>query len=412
MTQKKILISAIFFIASFSFILAATPARSQTPSTYFGMNTGRLPASQPWPSVPLGTIRLWDTGTTWNDVEPSRNEYDWTNLDHYLSVAEAHNADVLYTLGGTAEWASSNASTGCRLSPGSCYAPANIQDWDNYVSAVVAHAGSKIKYWEIWNEANLAPYWSGSMPSLVLLAEHAYRIIKAANPNAKVLSPSSSGAAVIVEAFLNSYFAAGGTPFTDIVAFHGYVGSIPEGIVYLETKIRLAMTAHGIASAPIWDTEGGWGQDSTLTNVAERPGYMAREILLQNSSGVARIYWYEWNSATWGTLWTPSGIQPSGVAYGQLYHWMEGATMANACVMAADSTWTCTLTRPGGVESLAIWNAAGTKNYTPASNYKSYMDLAGKSHSINGTVSIGYTPILLVASAPPAAPTGLVAVIH
>lgn len=407
MNRKTILLWTILGLVG-----VAPASWSQTPPTFFGMNTGRVTASQPWPSVPLGTIRLWNTGTTWNDLEPSRNVYDWTNLDYYIGLAEAHNADLLYTFGGTAQWAAAGSSSQCKFNSGSCYPPTNIQDWDNFVTALVAHSAGRIKHWEMWNEANLPPYWTGDIPTLVLLAQHAYRIIKAADPNSQVLCPSSSGAALIVEDFLNSYLQAGGSSVTDIVAFHGYVGHIPEGILYWETKLRLAMTANGLAGAPLWDTEGGWGPDTTLTNPGEKPGYLAREILLQGSSGVARVYWYEWNSPDrWGTLWTSSGITPSGVAYGEVYRWMEGATINNSCVLASDSTWTCRLTRPGGYQAMAIWNTATTKSYAPASEYKSYLDLAGNAHAVNGAVEIGYTPILLVSSIAPAAPTSLKAAI-
>jgi polysaccharide biosynthesis protein PslG len=408
MTRKQILLLAIVMALS-----VGSSAWGQTPATFFGMNTGRLPSTQPWPSVQFGSIRLWDTGTTWNDLEPTKNVYDWTTLDQYLALAETNHDDVLYTFGGTAQWAAAGTGSQCVYNTGSCYPPANIQDWDQFVSAVVAHSAGKIKYWEIWNEANLPGFYSGDTATLVLLAQHAYQIIKAANPNYVVLCPSSSGAALLVEAYLNTYFAAGGAAYTDAVAFHGYVGSIPEGILYLETKIQLAMAANGLAGKPLWDTEGGWGLDTTLTNPDLGPGYMAKEYLLQASSGVARAYWYEWNSPTWGTLWTTTGgIQPSGVAYGELYKWIEGATMNNSCVMATNSTWTCTLTRPGGYQALAVWNQATTMSYTPASEYKFYNDLAGNTHPITGAVTIGYTPILLVPSVGPLAPTGLSAIAH
>ncbi len=47
---------------------ASTVARGQTPPSFFGMDihSGVL-AGQPWPTVSLCSIRLRDTGTTWND---------------------------------------------------------------------------------------------------------------------------------------------------------------------------------------------------------------------------------------------------------------------------------------------------------------------------------------------------------
>jgi polysaccharide biosynthesis protein PslG len=391
-------------------VIIICPVHSQTPPTFFGMDIhpGVL-NSQPWPSVPMGSIRLWDAHTTWNDLEPSKGVYAWPNLDGYLALAQANNVDVLYTFGGTAEWAASGSGSQCGYGPGSCYPPSNLQDWDDFVTAVVAHSAGKIKYWELWNEANLPEFWTGDVPTMVEMAQHAYAIIKAANPTAVVLSPSSTGAAIDVGTFLNKYFVAGGLPYTDAVAFHGYPSynhpSAPEGVVDFVAAVKASMAANGIAGKPIWDTEASWGLNTNLTNPTNNAGYLAREFLVQWSSGVSRFYWYAWNNTAVGTLWTSDGVQPAGVAYGQLYNWMVGATMSSPCTMASDSTWTCTFTRPGGYQALAIWNSATTSNYAPASQYKQYLDLGGNKSPVNGTVTIGYNPVLLLSATPPAPPT-------
>ena len=410
-TRKLIFLWAIFCFLSF-----VPSARSQIPATSFGMHiqSGVL-SSQPWPSVPIGGMRLWDTDTTWYELEPSKGIYNWSTLDGYLSLAQAHNIDVLYTFGGTPLWGASGSSPNCGyapVNPGSCYPPTNIQDWDNFVTALVVHSAGKIKYWEVWNEANLSEYWTGDVPTLATLAQHAYKIIKAANPNAVVLSPSSTGAATDIGNFLNTYFSSGGLPYSDGVAFHGYVNyngpSAPEGVLDLLTAVKISMASFGIAGKPIWDTEGSWGLDINLPNSVNQQGYLARQFLVQLSAGVSRFYWYAWNDTATGTLWTTSsGIQPAAVAYGQVYNWIVGATISNPCTMASNSTWTCTLTRSGGYQAVAIWNSAATTSYTPATQYKQYRDLAGHTNSVNGSVAIGYNPILLVSSAPVAPPTNV-----
>src|SRR6267154_4606149 len=185
-TSKLILFWSIFWFSPF-----VSSTWSQTPATFFGthIHSGVL-GSQPWPPVPMGSIRLWDTYTTWNDLEPSKGVYAWSNFDGYLALAHAHNVDVLYTFGGTAEWAATGSSANCAYGPGSCFPPSNIQDWDDFVTAVVTHAAGKIKYWELWNEPNLKEFWAGDVSTLVMMAQHAYKIIKAAQPSAIILSPA------------------------------------------------------------------------------------------------------------------------------------------------------------------------------------------------------------------------------
>lgn len=48
-----------------------------------------------------GTVRLWDTSTSWNKIERSRGSYTWGALDRAVGAAEAAGQEVLLVLGGT-----------------------------------------------------------------------------------------------------------------------------------------------------------------------------------------------------------------------------------------------------------------------------------------------------------------------
>ena len=60
------------------------------------------------------------------------------------------------------------------------------------MSAVVNRYGSRIGGYELWNEANLPTFWQGSIEKLYEMAASASSIIKAANPAAIVLAPSTT----------------------------------------------------------------------------------------------------------------------------------------------------------------------------------------------------------------------------
>ena len=77
-------------------------AQSVVPAEYFGMH---LLKSQQWPSVPFGSLRLWDTDTRWQQMNPANGVFDFSSLDAYLLLANAHRvADVVLVLGGTPNW--------------------------------------------------------------------------------------------------------------------------------------------------------------------------------------------------------------------------------------------------------------------------------------------------------------------
>ena len=122
-----------------------------------------------WPSVPLAGIRLWSTGTYWQNLNPAPGAYDFTTFDQFLNAARAHNVDVLYTFGEVPAWASSNPNLVCGTSgapPGSCAPPNDLnsdgtgpnQHWKDFVTAVVSHAAGQIRYWEVWNEPTVSGY--------------------------------------------------------------------------------------------------------------------------------------------------------------------------------------------------------------------------------------------------------------
>ena len=368
----------------------------------------------PWPSVSFGSMRLWDTYTTWNDLNPSAGNFNWPALDRWLDAAQQHGVDVIYTFGATPTWASSNPTGKCDYNPGACYPPANMQDWDNFVRAVATHAVGRIKYWEMWNEANQHGYWSGSIPALVTMTQHASAIIKSVAPKAMIFTPSAVGGDVDTSTFLDKFFAAGGGAPVDAVAFHGYVNSIPaipESVNQIVDAVQDVMAAHGQSGKPLWDTEGSWGPSDHLTGDDARMAFVARHYILQWSKGVQRFYWYAWNDKSYGTLFKSGTgtLEKAGMAYAQVERWLVGANLTAPCSASKESTWTCNLTLAGGAGGQIVWNAGvnipATIPFTPASNFAQYTDLDGKITQLSGgPIQIGAKPILLTVGPAPHAP--------
>src|SRR4051812_32441088 len=148
------------------------------------------------------------------------------------------------------------------------------------------------------------------MPTLVTMAQHAYQIIKAAQPDAVVLTPSATWTTTSPAQWFSQYFAAGGGRYAGAISFHGYVGQIPEGIVSDLQNIRAAAGQYSLSNKPIWDTEASWGIDANLSDSTAQANFLARFYILHVSQGVQRFYWYAWDgsdggktpaSESWGT---------------------------------------------------------------------------------------------------------------
>ena len=328
-------------------LLVACAVAGQVPRTYFGM--GFNMASTPWQVSP-GTIRLWDTGTSWVSLNPALGSYNWAPLDTWLNLANQKHVDVLYTFGRTPQWASSNPSdTYCHYGPGQCDPPSNIGYWNDFVTAIIqhvqnwntAHSASVKVYWETWNEPN-APTWAGTTAQMVTLAHNLYNIVHSLDPAAVVLTPCPQG--FHAYQWMQSYFAAGGGAYADVIAFHGYMGSTngianpAEWIVTDVANMRSVMAAAGQGSKPLWNTEYAWdsGDNTALPNADDQAAFLAKTYILQWSLGLSRVYWYMYENQSYGTLWdSTNGLHKAGTAFNTVSSWLSGATLEAPCQAAA-----------------------------------------------------------------------------
>jgi hypothetical protein len=356
-----------------------------------------------WPAVPFGALGK-GTMVTWPYVEPAKGQFNWARLDRFVASASAHGVGILYSFGGVPAWASEDRAS-CHLQYVlSCSgAVANMQDWQDFVTALITRYKGRIGIYELWNEPQ--NFFTGTPSQLSALTQKEHDVIRSIDPAATILSPSIVAYGY---AYLASYFAAGGTTDIDGVAMHSYPNpnnDIAETVTgSMTTTVRTLMSRYGISGKPLWDTEGSWGDTSSgaTTDPDLQAAFVARAYLLHWSMGFSRFYWYAWDNTTWGYLRNSAG-RPSeaGIAYGQVYNWMVGAMMARPCSFDGASeyhaVYTCDLTRTGGHDAAAVWNTDGNSTYTAPSQFTRYLDLAGLSHPIpsNHKLPIGLKPILL-----------------
>lgn len=397
-------------------------------SNSFSQPTGSIPGSffglavtfyGNWPSVPFGAVA--GTGIKWPSIEPTNGTYNWTTLDKWVSVANSHNVPFEWGSNQAPPWAVSDQSSCNNFTGGQGGCSADVTDltgWENFVNALTERYNGKnghgfISVYELYIEPE--SFFTGDIANLVAQTNALYKAVKANSPTAQVVGMGVTYPSTYYAPgnFMDKYWAAGGVKTLNAVCFHGYAhhtSDVPEIVNTYVPYIKAAMARNGIASTtPIWDTESSWGdiEESgwNVTNPAEQAGWVARAYLLHWSNGVTLFNWFAWDGYPWGALWYPtppptglkSGIDEAGVAYGQVYSWMVGATMTAPCSVSGTNgtTWTCGLTKPGSSETLAVWDTAGNLSYTPASQYKQYKDLAGNTHTISGSMTIGIEPVLL-----------------
>lgn len=328
-----------------------------------------------WPTVPFGSLRLWDNQTTWSQVEPARGTYDWTKLDAAVANAQAHGLnDILYVLAGTPSWATDNPGSGgvAGVLNGAAGMPKDIGDWDDWVRAVATRYKGKITAYQVWNEANLQTFSTGTAAQMGKLTKHAYDIIKSVDPNATVVA-ASTGTRLggPFKKFYPAYLAqlkSQGWP-VDVFTAHTYPASkgTPVDRAALAKQWVAMLQAAGAPNKPLWDTENNFGlagpgplnPDQDINGV-KAANWTARTYLDSLRLGISRTYWY-----AWGPFNDLVGIQlnagsPGAKAYTTLQDWIVGATF-NGCT--GGNKVTCTFTKDGKKQQV-VWAEKGSAKFS------------------------------------------------
>jgi len=341
-------------------VKAPTASLVGTPvsATLFGMSVADVQKGA-WPTIPFGSLRLWDNGTTWGQIEKTQNVFDWTALDTAVATAEKNGLhDILMVLAGTPAWASDTPSSGglAGVLPGAAGMPKDIADWDDWVRQVATRYKGRITAYQPWNEANLTTFSTGTPAKMAELTKHAYDIVKGIDANALLVAPSTgTRLGGPFKRFYPAYLkelAKLNWP-VDVFSAHTYPASLgtPVDRAALAQLWQEILKAAGAPPKPLWDTENNFGlagpgpanpdQDIDDSRAGE---WAARAYLDALRLGISRVYWYRW-----GPNDDLVGIQmntgsAAAVAVKTLQDWIVGATF-NGC--RGGVRMKCTFTKAG-----------------------------------------------------------------
>lgn len=388
--EKICLVRAIAYglalLAGFSNVGFADPYQEATAGrepivdlSYFGthfhrlvLNPGEKNLQTLWPVSQIGAIRLWDSGTWWAGIAPKPGQWEYSRMDTYVYQANAHKAEVLYTLGGgTPRWASARPDEKCSYGLGCAAEPVKMAHWEEYVRRVVQRYRGRIKAYELWNEPNFsdiprdknAPgFYTGSVANMVEMARIARKVIDE-NDSAAVLStPGFVNGSDRLEMFL----AAGGKKYVQAVAYHFYSGDA-EHFTRQLLEVRAIMKRQGIEKLPLWNTETGvnvLGPGDPPSGIAvhsqrESAEKLAQYLILGAAAGIERFYHYAWDTPHGGMLADNGERLPNMDSYEKVQAWLIGARMLG-CKKVMSHGVICEGERAGARFAIAWSDSAGS----------------------------------------------------
>lgn len=338
-----------------------------------------------------GTVRLWDSGTSWAILNTGTNSYSWTNLDTWLDMIAQHQPTaVIFTFGHVPCFITSipcnpngKGGSGTYWSPGP---PTDLnangsKTFTAFVTALTQHCSPAghcvkdyIKYWEMWNEPNLTHYWSGTVNQLYDMFRPIVPIIRNNVPSAIVATPPICGGDT---AYMSSWLSLENTNgrLSDYYSIHSYLsGYEPETRINMIARMVQTKNNAGWTTTPWMNSESNFSPttDVCTSSAEDCHGQLVRWHFLQyayqgGAGGAFHVGWYNWPSISSGGYDT---------YYYTMMQWLVGSTFTASC-SSSGTVWSCPLTESNGHSALIVWDSNGTSRYTPATQYVDYKEFNG-----------------------------------
>jgi polysaccharide biosynthesis protein PslG len=259
------------------------------------------------------------------------DSYNWTPLDTAVSAIQRAGLTADLIIDQCPPWAAASGAQGQFAQPASPTA------FGNWAAAVATrYYGKGASYFEIWNEPNIAAFWSPAPDPAAYTADlkAAYTAIKAVAPSAVVITAGLAPAADSSDSyddvtFVQDMYADGAQGYFDAIGDHPYtypftpdnvlLGSAWSEMSQTSPSLRSLMVAHGDSAKKIWITEYGAPTSGTEHNVsdAEQSDEMVQAISQAKQLGwIGSVYIYTWEDGGdgFGLLTSDGGQKPAYAA--------------------------------------------------------------------------------------------------
>lgn len=234
----------------------------------------------------------------WEDIEgPGKGIFwdekhginSWEKYDNIVDLANQYGIQLIVRLDLPPKWAHPG-------NPWPHTPPDNLEDYGDFVYQVVSRYKGRVKYYQLWNEPNLAIEW-GNKPvdarGYVRLLKIGYQKAKEADPDCVILSAAlaptieESWRALNDQIYLQQMYDAGAKDYFDILSVMAYglrSGPDDRRLALKDVNFsrpiltREIMVRNGDASKPIWASEMGWNAQPDSVKAEPIFGRVSEEL--------------------------------------------------------------------------------------------------------------------------------------
>lgn len=206
--------------------------------------------------------------------ENDENNYDFYLTDEYIKTIQESGCETFYRLGVTIEWASKKY----RIHP-----PKDNLKWAKICEKIIAHYNEGwadgfsygIKYWEIWNEPENPPMWTGTKEQFFDLYCTASKYLKEKYPHLSIGGYGSCGFYAVTRENQTDFYKSFVPYFTDFLkvvkereapldfySWHIYSASVKEALAHAKYA-RETLDKNGFCDTETFLNEWNYGDEGT-----------------------------------------------------------------------------------------------------------------------------------------------------
>lgn len=302
------------------------------------MTRGAFDLSSRFSELGIKHVRLHDIPWDYDNVvdlnyvfphfDSSENDpanYDFFLTDYYIKSVRAIGAEITYRLGYSAPATGDATGDPCPHD----VPPKSFEKWAAVCAQIVKHYNHgwanghhyNVKYWEIWNEPDEVPFWSGTPEQYYNLYEVTAKALKKVDPDLMVGGPALAWRLDFLDGFLQ-YCAKHQVPL-DFLSWHIYARE-PRDVVAKAAKVRQMLDKYGFSKTANvlneWnyppgdaDRQGSDARNRRDVFVNEMGGptgaaFCASVLIGLQDSSVTLADFYQGTNHFWGGLYDEFGV--------------------------------------------------------------------------------------------------------
>ncbi len=298
----------------------------------------------------------------WGMAEKQPGQFDWTEFDRQYNDVHAAGMEIMpILLRYYPQYEQAWAGKMDKIQE----PPYDVQQWGNFVTAVVKRFKGRIRAWEVWNE----PQYSMDAKEYAGILKMTYERVKAADPQALVV-----GFGGVSLDFIRDTFAAGAAQSLDVLSHHSY-SALTQPFV-AEEKLQqetLDLLKQATVNVPIWHSEQGSGADGAgyLGMAATEEACavnLVQSYLSTLATGVQKFFWFSAQTSPtygWAVYYEDYIARPRLVALNGLARLLQGREVKGRLPLAEGRVAGVLLDGPAG-PAAAVWNLRDSLTLTVA----------------------------------------------